>query len=56
MMTPSPDPWSMIFLAVPMVALFFAAVGIGALLDRRRAKRDVSAAWRNLPDDQASPI
>jgi sec-independent protein translocase protein TatC len=56
MMTPSPDPWSMIFLAVPMVALFFAAVGIGALLDRRRAKRDVSVAWRNLPDDQASPI
>src|SRR6476646_5907823 len=56
MLTPSPDPWSMIFLAVPMVALFFAAVGIGALLDRRRAKRDVSVAWRNLPDDQASPI
>ena len=56
MMTPSPDPWSMIFLALPMVALFFAAVGIGALLDRRRAKRDVSVAWRNLPDDQASPI
>ena len=56
MMTPSPDPWSMIFLGLPMVALFFAAVGVGALLDRRRAKRDVSVAWRNLPDDQASPI
>jgi sec-independent protein translocase protein TatC len=55
-MTPSPDPWSMLFLALPMVGLFFAAVGVGALLDRRRAKRDVSVAWRNLPDDQASPI
>ena len=56
MMTPSPDPWSMIFLALPMVALFFAAVGVAALIDRRRAKRDVAIAWRNLPDDQASPI
>ena len=55
-MTPSPDPWSMLFLARPMVGLFFGAVGVGALLDRRRAKRDVSVAWRNFPDDQASPI
>ncbi|MEP6648422.1 MAG: twin-arginine translocase subunit TatC [Lapillicoccus sp.] len=55
-MTPSPDPWSMILLAMPMVVLYFGAVGIGFLLDRRRAKRDVSVAWRNLPDDQASPI
>ena len=55
-MTPSPDPWSMLILAFPMVGLFFMAVGIGALIDRRRAKRDVSIAWRNLPDDQASPI
>jgi sec-independent protein translocase protein TatC len=46
----------MLFLALPMVGLFFGAVGVGALLDRRRAKRDVSVAWRNLPDDQASPI
>ena len=55
-MTPSPDPWSMLFLATPKVGLFFAAVGVAALIDRRRAKRDVSIAWRNLPDDQASPI
>ena len=55
-MTPSPDPWSMLFLAFPMVGLFFGAVGIAALIDRRRAKRDVSVAWRNLPDDQASPL
>ena len=33
MMTPSPDPWSMIFLALPMVALFFAAVGVEALIE-----------------------
>jgi sec-independent protein translocase protein TatC len=57
MMTPSPDPWSMIFLALPMVGLYFAAVGVGFLLDRRRARRTEAAApWRNLPDDQASAI
>jgi sec-independent protein translocase protein TatC len=56
MMTPSPDPWSMIFLAIPMVGLFFGAVGVGFLLDRRRSRRDTSIAWRNLPDDQASTI
>jgi sec-independent protein translocase protein TatC len=57
MMTPSPDPWSMIFLALPMVGLYFAAVGVGFLPDRRRARRTEAAApWRNLPDDQASAI
>ncbi|MEO8827087.1 twin-arginine translocase subunit TatC [Lapillicoccus sp.] len=55
-MTPSPDPWSMIFLAVPMVALFFGAVGVALVLDRRRAKRDESAEWRTVPDDQASKL
>ncbi len=39
-MTPTPDAWTMLALAGPMVALFFAAVGIGFLLDRRRAKRE----------------
>ena len=56
MMTPSPDPWSMILLALPMVALYFGAVGIGFLLDRRRARRDSSVSWHDLPDDQASTI
>lgn len=57
MMTPSPDPWSMIFLALPMVALYFGAVGVSFLLDRRKARRDtVAMPWRDLPDDQASPI
>ena len=55
-MTPSPDPWSMLFLAFPMVALFFAAVGVGFLLDRRKAKRDKTSGWRSVPDDQASPL
>lgn len=56
-MTPSPDPWSMLFLALPMVGLYFAAVGVAFVLDRRRARRDtVRMPWRDLPDDQASAI
>lgn len=56
MMTPSPDPWSMVVLALPMVGLYFAAVGIAFLIDRRRARRDRAVSWRDLPDDQASPL
>ncbi len=55
-MTPDPSPWTMIVLALPLVALFFLAVGISTLLDRRRAKRDPTAEWLDLPDDQASAL
>jgi sec-independent protein translocase protein TatC len=54
MMTPTPDAWTMLALAIPMVALFFAAVGIATLLDRRRARRQPD--WSNLSDDEASPL
>ncbi len=56
MMTPSPDPWSMIALALPMIGLYYLAVGIAFLLDRRRARRDATTAWHDLPDDQASEL
>ncbi|HLR94741.1 MAG TPA: twin-arginine translocase subunit TatC [Jiangellaceae bacterium] len=36
---PLPDAWSMIAMALPICALFFAAIGIALLNDRRRAKR-----------------
>ena len=55
-MTPSPDPWSMIVLAIPMVGLYFLAVGISFLLDRRKARRAPKTTWQDLPDDQASPL
>lgn len=51
--SPSPDAWSMIALAAPMVGLFFAAVGIAWAIDRRRASRDPFAG---LADDEASPL
>ncbi len=59
MMTPTPDAYTMILMALPLVALFFLAVGISALLDRRRARRAARApagGWGDLPDDQPSPL
>jgi len=54
MMTPTPDAWTMLALAVPMVALFFAAVGVSTLLDRRRSRREPE--WAKVADDEASPL
>ena len=52
-MTPTPDPWTMCFLALPMIALFFIAVGIGLLVDRSRARKN---PYAELSDDEASPL
>jgi sec-independent protein translocase protein TatC len=52
-MTPTPDPWTMCFMALPMIALFFIAVGIALLVDRSRARNDPYAGLR---DDEASPL
>jgi sec-independent protein translocase protein TatC len=40
-MTPTPDPWTMLLMAMPMVLLFFIAVAISLLFDRRRANEAV---------------
>ncbi len=55
-MTPDPNPWTMVILAVPLVALFFLAVGISMLLDRRRAKQEASVEWLQVADDEASAL
>jgi len=54
MMTPTPDAWTMLALALPMVALFFAAVGVSTLLDRRRKRREPK--WADIADEEASPL
>jgi sec-independent protein translocase protein TatC len=54
MMTPTPDAWTMLALAGPMIALFFAAVGVSMLLDRRRARHEPE--WAKLADDEASAL
>jgi sec-independent protein translocase protein TatC len=53
-MTPTPDPWSMLLLAMPMIALYFGAIGVAILLDRRRVV--TRPAWLSVEDDQASPL
>ncbi len=37
-MTPTPDAITMFFMAIPMIALYFGAIGIGALRKRGRRK------------------
>ena len=51
--TPSTDPFTMLFLAVPMVVLFAVSEVITRILDRRRAAADPSAG---VADDEMSPL
>jgi sec-independent protein translocase protein TatC len=50
---PGADAGSMLALALPMVGLYVAAVGIATLFDRRKARNDPFAG---LADDEASPL
>ena len=54
MMTPTPDAWTMLALAMPMVGLFYSAVGVATLLDRRRARQEPE--WTHLADEEASSL
>ncbi|GAA2519470.1 twin-arginine translocase subunit TatC [Streptomyces gobitricini] len=51
--TPGGDPLSMILLAGPLAVLYFIAVGISLLNDRRRSFRNPD---RGLSDDEASEL
>jgi len=44
MAAPGPDPITMVYLAVPLLALFFVAAGLCLYLDRRKAKRQARQA------------
>jgi sec-independent protein translocase protein TatC len=54
MMTPTPDAWTMLALALPMVGLFYAAVGVATLLDRQRKRHEPE--WAKVADEEASPL
>jgi sec-independent protein translocase protein TatC len=52
--TPSTDPFSMLFLAIPMLLLFLVAELIARLVDRARGRgRDATGQWA---DDEVSPL
>jgi sec-independent protein translocase protein TatC len=50
--TPSTDPFSMLFLAVPMTILFLISEVVARILDKRRGV----AQYEGLDDDQASDL
>lgn len=50
--TPSTDPLTMLFLAVPMLVLYLVAEVIARITDRRKRK----TAPEELSDDEASPL
>lgn len=51
--TPSTDPFTMTFMAVPMVILFLISEVIARFNDRRRARKGINAG---LSPDEASPL
>ena len=51
--TPSVDPFTMTFMAVPMVLLFFVSEIIARWNDRRRARRN---PYAHLSPDEVSPL
>jgi sec-independent protein translocase protein TatC len=53
--TPTGDPFGMSFLALALSALYFAAVGVAFLNDKRRARRDAET-YGNVSDDELSPL
>lgn len=54
--TPTPDPFGMTILAVPMCVLYFAAVGAAFVNERRRARARVNSEHEALHDDEASEL
>ncbi|WP_435198555.1 twin-arginine translocase subunit TatC [Janibacter sp. GS2] len=54
--TPTPDPFTMFLLAGPLCVLYFAAVGIALVIDRRRVQSGQEPDWSHLSDDEASPL
>ena len=53
--TPSADPFTMTFMAVPMVLLFFVSEVIARFNDRRRAERK-RERYAGVGPDEASPL
>lgn len=52
--TPDPSAWTMFALALPMFGLYWLAIGVCTLNERRRARKDPD--WLGTPDDEASAL
>ena len=53
---PTPDPWTMLLLALPLCGLFAIAWGVASLNDRRKRRRSTEADYGQWADDQLSPM
>jgi sec-independent protein translocase protein TatC len=54
--TPSQDPFTMSALALPMCVLYWVAVAVAYLHDKRKARREAESPYAGLSDDEASPL
>jgi sec-independent protein translocase protein TatC len=54
--TPTQDPFTMLAMAGPMIALFELAIQIARVVDKRRAKREAREHFHDVADDEASPL
>jgi sec-independent protein translocase protein TatC len=54
--TPTQDPFTMLLMAVPMIALFEGAIQIARVVDKRRARRAAVEGFHDVADDEASPL
>ncbi|MFX0539736.1 twin-arginine translocase subunit TatC [Ornithinimicrobium sp. Y1847] len=56
-MTPDPSGWAMIAMAIPIFALFWGAVAVSSLMERRRRKRGAREdRYAGLTPDQPTPL
>jgi sec-independent protein translocase protein TatC len=53
---PTGDPFGMSALAIPICVLYFGAVGIAELNDRRRARKKAAMPGANLSPDEATDL
>jgi sec-independent protein translocase protein TatC len=54
LITPLPEPFTLIGIGLALSGLYFGAVGVAFLIDRRRARRD--GLTPGVADDEASPL
>jgi Sec-independent protein secretion pathway component TatC len=52
--TPTPDAFTMFLLAIPLCVLYFAAILVSRLIERRR--RQNRPEWVDVSDDEASSL
>ena len=57
-MTPTPDALTMFAMAAPLLVLYYGSVGVAYLMDKRRARKDVTERpdWMKVDDNAASPL